>query len=342
MPSRTRPTSSPSATPTARTSPGPPTTTWRRPTSFMSPATCSRSSALSPRSAACSPPPMTAAPVQRPYAVLSWDYWNHRFGRDPHVLGRSLHIGDQTFEIIGVGPRDFTGTEKGTVTDVFLPVSMNRFANQDRRQLAPHLPDVETRRQPGHRPRAAPPASLRRQPRLRGRVLQVLPRHDPGVHRPLSQSEARLQSRRRRHLRSPEGLSPIPRRPRSPGRSRPAHRLRQRRQHDDRPGRRPRPGDGSPNLDRRRPSSPRPAHPVPERAARPPGFRPWRILCGVVGALCAQPRQSARQPCAPRPSRRLACASLRLRAHYPRRSIAWFASCSPCLCRPARRRPQRW
>ena len=66
-----------------------------------------------------------------PYAVLSWDYWNHRFGRDPHVFGRSLHIGNQTFEIIGVGPRDFTGTEKGTVTDVFLPLSMNSFANQD-------------------------------------------------------------------------------------------------------------------------------------------------------------------------------------------------------------------
>ncbi len=97
----------------------------------MPPATCSRSSALSPRSAACSPPPMTAAPVSAPYAVLSWDYWNHRFGRDPHVLGRSLHIGDQTFEIIGVGPRDFTGTEKGTVTDIFLPLSMNSLATQD-------------------------------------------------------------------------------------------------------------------------------------------------------------------------------------------------------------------
>jgi predicted permease len=70
-------------------------------------------------------------PGASPYAVLSWDYWNRRFGRDPHVLGRSLHTGDQTFEIIGVGPRDFTGTENGTVTDVFLPVSMNRFANQD-------------------------------------------------------------------------------------------------------------------------------------------------------------------------------------------------------------------
>jgi predicted permease len=70
-------------------------------------------------------------PGSGPYAVLSWDYWNHRFGRDPHVLGRSLHIGDQIFEIIGVGPRDFTGTEKGTVTDIFLPVSMNSLASQN-------------------------------------------------------------------------------------------------------------------------------------------------------------------------------------------------------------------
>jgi predicted permease len=66
-----------------------------------------------------------------PYAVLSWDYWNHRFGSDPHVLGRLLHIGDQTFEVIGIGPRDFTGTEKGTVTDIFLPLKMNRLATQE-------------------------------------------------------------------------------------------------------------------------------------------------------------------------------------------------------------------
>jgi len=65
------------------------------------------------------------------YAVLSWDYWNHRFGRDPHVLGRSVHIGDQPFEVIGVGPRDFTGTEKGTVTDIFVALSMNRLATRD-------------------------------------------------------------------------------------------------------------------------------------------------------------------------------------------------------------------
>jgi len=66
-----------------------------------------------------------------PYAVLSWDYWNHRFGRDPHVLGRSLRIGEQSFEIIGIGPREFTGTETGTVTDIFLPLSMNELATQE-------------------------------------------------------------------------------------------------------------------------------------------------------------------------------------------------------------------
>ena len=71
------------------------------------------------------------APGAGPYAVLSWDYWNHRLGRDPHILGRSLHIGDQTFEVIGVGPRDFTGTEKGTVTDIFLPLNMNHLATQE-------------------------------------------------------------------------------------------------------------------------------------------------------------------------------------------------------------------
>jgi predicted permease len=70
-------------------------------------------------------------PGAGPYAVLSWDYWNHRFGCDLHILGRSLHIGDQTFEIIGVGPRDFAGTEKGTVTDIFLPVSMSSLATHD-------------------------------------------------------------------------------------------------------------------------------------------------------------------------------------------------------------------
>jgi predicted permease len=70
------------------------------------------------------------APGAGPYAVLSWDYWNHRFSRDPHVTGRSFHIGNQLYEIVGVGPRSFTGTEPGTITDIFLPTMMNSYATQ--------------------------------------------------------------------------------------------------------------------------------------------------------------------------------------------------------------------
>ncbi|MDE3200537.1 MAG: ABC transporter permease [Acidobacteriota bacterium] len=66
-----------------------------------------------------------------PFAVISWDYWNHRFGRDPNVVGSSVHIDDQTFEVIGVGPRSFTGTEKGVDTDVFLPLNLNRSATHE-------------------------------------------------------------------------------------------------------------------------------------------------------------------------------------------------------------------
>lgn len=60
-----------------------------------------------------------------PVAVLSFDYWSRRFDRDPSVVGRTLRIGNDLFEIVGVGPERFTGTEPGTVIDVFLPTMMN-------------------------------------------------------------------------------------------------------------------------------------------------------------------------------------------------------------------------
>ena len=58
-------------------------------------------------------------------AVISYDYWTRRFGRDPGVVGRTYAWGSQVFEIVGVGPRRFTGTEPGRVTDLFVPAAMN-------------------------------------------------------------------------------------------------------------------------------------------------------------------------------------------------------------------------
>ncbi len=64
-------------------------------------------------------------PGAHPYAVLSYDYWSRRFANDPGIVGRTFHMDDRVFEIVGVGPQRFTGTETGTVTDLFLPTMMH-------------------------------------------------------------------------------------------------------------------------------------------------------------------------------------------------------------------------
>ncbi len=64
-------------------------------------------------------------PGSHPYALLSHDYWSRRFGQDPKVVGRSLRIGNDLYEIVGVVAGRFTGTEPGTAIDVFVPAMMN-------------------------------------------------------------------------------------------------------------------------------------------------------------------------------------------------------------------------
>ena len=64
-------------------------------------------------------------PAAHPVAVLSFDYWARRFGRDPKVIGRTFRQGNDIYEIVGVGPEPFTGTEPGTVIDIFVPTMMN-------------------------------------------------------------------------------------------------------------------------------------------------------------------------------------------------------------------------
>ncbi|MGO9257616.1 MAG: ADOP family duplicated permease [Bryobacteraceae bacterium] len=76
------------------------------------------------------------APGQQPVAVLSYEFWSRRFARDPHILGKTFRMGEESdglagkrsadrFEIVGVAPEGFTGTDPGLVTDVFIPSMMN-------------------------------------------------------------------------------------------------------------------------------------------------------------------------------------------------------------------------
>jgi len=62
-----------------------------------------------------------------PYAVISYDYWQRRFERDPKIVGRTFRMGDKVYEIVGVAPKGFTGTEPGTITDIFAPAKMDPY-----------------------------------------------------------------------------------------------------------------------------------------------------------------------------------------------------------------------
>ncbi|HXC88314.1 MAG TPA: ABC transporter permease [Candidatus Cybelea sp.] len=64
-------------------------------------------------------------PGGHPYAVLSHDYWAHRFGENPKVIGQTFRMGNEIYEIAGVAEAPFTGTEPGTMVDIFVPTMMH-------------------------------------------------------------------------------------------------------------------------------------------------------------------------------------------------------------------------
>lgn len=59
-----------------------------------------------------------------PQAVISYGFWQRRFNRDPRAVGRGLKIGDTQFEIVGVTEPGFFGTQVGSMTDIWTPVTM--------------------------------------------------------------------------------------------------------------------------------------------------------------------------------------------------------------------------
>ena len=49
-------------------------------------------------------------PGADPVAILSYSYWQQRFGGDTSVVGKIVKIGDTAFTVIGVAPHSFVGT----------------------------------------------------------------------------------------------------------------------------------------------------------------------------------------------------------------------------------------
>jgi len=59
-----------------------------------------------------------------PVVVLSYAYWQTRFAGDPSVLNKTVVVNGHNFTVIGVAARGFDGIEPGSVTQLFVPVTM--------------------------------------------------------------------------------------------------------------------------------------------------------------------------------------------------------------------------
>jgi hypothetical protein len=52
-------------------------------------------------------------------AVLSHNTWANRFAQDAMIAGKSVRLGERSYEIVGVMPRGFTGTNIDAAPDVW-------------------------------------------------------------------------------------------------------------------------------------------------------------------------------------------------------------------------------
>ncbi len=64
------------------------------------------------------------APGRSAVVVLSDRYWRQAFGADPKAIGQEIRLSSTPYTIIGVTPRDFTGSLPGLAPDVYVPVTM--------------------------------------------------------------------------------------------------------------------------------------------------------------------------------------------------------------------------
>ncbi len=64
------------------------------------------------------------APGDAPVLVLSYAYWQSRFGGDPSIIGRTIRLGRQPFTIIGVSSSAFRGTESLLRVSAYVPAWM--------------------------------------------------------------------------------------------------------------------------------------------------------------------------------------------------------------------------
>src|SRR6185369_11007117 len=66
-----------------------------------------------------------------PVAVLGYGCWQRDFGGDPAIVGQTISLNRRDFTVIGITPKDFTGTDLGGAPDLWIPMMMHREVQPD-------------------------------------------------------------------------------------------------------------------------------------------------------------------------------------------------------------------
>jgi predicted permease len=61
-------------------------------------------------------------PQANPVAVISFGYWERRFGQDTRAIGKSITVNGVPFTLLGVTPPEFFGVQPGRSVDIYLPL----------------------------------------------------------------------------------------------------------------------------------------------------------------------------------------------------------------------------
>ena len=72
-------------------------------------------------------------------AVLSYPYWQNRYGGDRGIIGRTITANNNTLTVVGVAQAGFTGLDIGFASSIFVPVSLKA-------QMTPNWDDMVNRR----------------------------------------------------------------------------------------------------------------------------------------------------------------------------------------------------
>jgi hypothetical protein len=77
-------------------------------------------------------------PGKYPVAIISYALWNKTFAKDPGVIGRQVKLNGQSFTIIGISPRSFSGADLFYRPDIYVPAVMTAGLTSDGPDMLTH------------------------------------------------------------------------------------------------------------------------------------------------------------------------------------------------------------